>query len=116
MFFHVVGYILRELARQLVPSRGRIPIWPYRPIYRLPPFQLKIGTAFASQDLFESAQFPRRPDHLPIYCALKRTFRTCERPGRHAERILIFIDIRQLVVAEVDRIRLQDPRASKEVW
>src|SRR5438309_5676903 len=116
MLAHVVRDVVIDLSRELVPQRPRIAVGADRTVHRLPRLELIRRPAVTAEHCLEAAELARRPEYLPLRRASKWTLGAVPLTERHREGVRVGIDVRLLVVAEVDRVWLQHVRAAEEVW
>src|SRR5581483_9224554 len=63
----------------------------------------------AAQDIFEAADLAYGREHLASDGALKRPLGRRERSRAQHEGVRVVVDVRLLIMPEIDRVRLQDP-------
>src|SRR4051812_32108238 len=114
MLAHVVRDIVIDLSCELVPERPRIAVGADWTVHRFPGLELIRGPPVTAEHCLEAAELARRPQHLSLRRATKRTLGAVPLTERHREGVRVGIDVRLLVVPEVDRVWLQHIGAAEE--
>src|SRR5437016_871071 len=112
---HINRDVMVDLPSELVPERAWIAVVADRAVHRFPRLELIGGATVTAEHRLEAAQLTRRPKHLALGGAPKRTLGGHELPERNCERIRVGIDVRLLIVPEVDGIGLEHPGTAEEV-
>src|SRR5579884_4560771 len=67
-----------------------------------------------AQHFFEPSELAHRVSHLAFDGAAERPLSCGQRPAWNREGVFILVDVHKLVVPEIDRVRLQNPRTAEK--
>src|SRR6266571_2710304 len=112
---HVQGDFVVYLTGALIPKRPRITIIAHRAVNGLPRVELITGAHIAAQHRLELAHLTNRQINLAVYCASHRSVRRNPGSARGSKCVVVFVDVHELIAAEIDRIRIIYPCAAEEV-
>src|SRR5256714_12895993 len=112
---HIHRDVIVDLPGELVPELAWIAGVADGAVHRFPRLELIGGATVTTEHRLEAAQLTRRPKHLALGGPPKWTLGGHELPERNCERIRVGIDVRLLIVPEVDGVGLEHPGAAEEV-
>ena len=111
----VLGHRVVDRARPQVPELRGIAVGPSGAVCGLPDGELLAGPCAAAEHRLELALLPDADPRLTGDLLFRRDLVGHPFGHRMHERVRVAVDVGNLVMPEVDRVRVEHPRAPKEV-